>query len=159
MDREKYRQNGFWRTALGSHLTSSEIDFTVAVRGVTPDRRTWSLAVPVTAAAPRLEVNYTIRRLRHLTIARTYTVEITTDRPPVECEVVIGFSTADHLPESLDECVELDRAYLLYQRTTVQITVPRRRGPGWLRCFVAKGQDVTLTDPHSETLRIRSWTG
>jgi len=158
VDREKYRQTGCWRTALSSELPDGEVFFSLAVRGAAPKRQAWSEAVSVMAPGRRQEVTYRVRRLWYRFPSRAYTVAFRADRPPpVQCDIVIGFSGADAFPETTEACKEIGRAYLASDMSTLLVTLPRKLGSGWLRCFLVMGESITLKDPDVSTLRIRSW--
>lgn len=153
LTRNEVRSEGWWRSPeLGT--VETELTFTVAVRGTAPGRTEWSAAVAKTIAPPPLEVTYAVRRQRQWG-ARAYEVTLTTDRPPLTCEVVVVFAPSGHLPASAADGVELARLYLAWASTAAVVTVDRSRGSGWLRCFVRSTQQpVVLTDPDIATLRV-----
>ena len=157
VDREKYRPTGCWRVPLSPALSDGEVVFSVAVRGAATDRREWSEAVSVMAPGPRQEVTYKVRRLWYRFPSRAYTVAFRADRPPVRCDIMIGFSDTDAFPETAEACKEIDMAFLAYDMSTRLVTLPRSLGSGWLRCFLVTGESITLKDPDISTLRIRSW--
>lgn len=159
VDKEKLLPLGHWEITLGPQLAEGEVEFTVAVRGNAAGRQAWTAAVPVTAPGPPLQVGYRVHRKVRLCWERRYRIELTTDRPPVACEIAVGFATTGHLPGSLEECKEIGRAYLGFQQTAVEVVLPGP-GPGWLRCFVVSEDEaapVILIDPPTDTMRIRTW--
>ncbi|MGH3766066.1 MAG: hypothetical protein ACRDTX_13115 [Pseudonocardiaceae bacterium] len=157
VDREEFRRTGRWQTTVSPELSDDRVEFSVAVRGASPNHREWSEAVRVLAPAPRQEVTYKVRRLWYRFPSRAYKVSFCVSRRPALCEIMIGFSGADALPENVDVCTKIDTAYLAADMSTRLVTLPRSLGRGWLRCFLVNGESITLKDPDVSTLRIRSW--
>ncbi|MGH3692963.1 MAG: hypothetical protein ACRDRX_03005 [Pseudonocardiaceae bacterium] len=157
VDREEYRLTGRWRTTLSPDLSYDRVEFSVAVRGPDPNRREWSEAVRVMTPGPRQEVTYRVRRLRYRFPSRVYKISFRASPPPAFCEIAIGFSGSDALPETVDTCERVGMAYLASDMNTPPIILPRRLGSGWLRCFLVNGESIILKHPDVRTLRIRSW--
>jgi hypothetical protein len=157
VDREEYRPTGRWRMTLSPGSADDIVEFSVVVRGAAHDRQAWSAAVRVLSPRPYPEVTYKVRRLWHRFPCRTYKVYFYASRRPVMCEIMIGFSGSDALPETPAACEELDKAFLATEMSSRLVTLHRNLGRGWLRCFFVEGEPITLKDPDVSTLRVRSW--
>ena len=149
LTRHQYEQTGFWRTP----VRDAETSFAVRVHGV---GRT---APPLTATlGPRWpEVRYTVSRLWWRLGAHDYRVVVSSQWPPPPyCELVIGWSRSRFLPdpEELRELASLPVSSGVTART---VSLPRRSGACWLRCYLREGDEVVLVEPDVDRLRVRSW--
>lgn len=157
IDREEYRLTGRWQTTLSPELSYDRVEFSVAVRGPDPSRREWSEAVTTAAPRPCQEVTYKVRRLWHRFPSRVYKISFHANQPPAFCEIAIGFSGSDALPENVEACEKMGTVYLASDMSSPPVILPRQLGSGWLRCFIVNGESIILKHPDVRTLRIRSW--
>jgi hypothetical protein len=149
LTRHEFEQLGCWRMPVRDEETS----FAVTVRGI--GRTAPPLTATLRARPP--EVHYTISRLWWRLGSHDYRVVVSTQWPPPPyCEIVIGWSGSRFLPDpdDLQELGSLPVSSGVIART---VSLPRRSGARWVRCFLREADDVVLHEPDRDRLKVRPW--